>query len=70
MTQIYRISSIAFSLLTILLLVSPVTAAPSPAIQVIFQSVESHFPDDLTFMIDDQLGIVNDLTAQIRNLIQ
>ena len=35
----------------ILLLVAPVTAAPHPAIQVISQSVESHFPDDLTFTL-------------------
>ncbi len=64
MTQIYRISSIAFSLLTILLLVSPVTAAPSPAIQVISQSVESHFPDDLTFTIQvrSDAGNITDAT--------
>jgi len=35
----------------LLLLVTPVTAAPPPTIQVISQSVESHFPDDLTFTI-------------------
>jgi hypothetical protein len=33
----------------ILLSSTPVTAAPPAAIQVISQSVESHFPDDLTF---------------------
>ncbi|OQY22835.1 MAG: hypothetical protein B6I35_05125 [Anaerolineaceae bacterium 4572_32.2] len=51
MTRIYRISRIAFSLIIVLLLVTPVAAAPSPAIQIISQSVESHFPDDLTFTI-------------------
>jgi hypothetical protein len=35
----------------ILLSVTPVTAASPPAIQVISQSVESHFPDALTFTI-------------------
>ena len=41
-------SRIACSVI-ILLLTVPVIAAPPPAIQVISQSVESHFPDDLTF---------------------
>ena len=49
--QGHQVSRIAFSLIIILLLVVPVTGAPLPAIQVISQSVESHFPDDLTFTI-------------------
>ena len=55
MNPIHRISRIAFALASTLLLVAPVTAAPPSAIQVISQSLESHFPDDLTF------------TAQVRN---
>jgi hypothetical protein len=52
---IHQVSKIVFALVSIVLLVAPVTAAPLPAIQIISQSVESHFPDDLTF------------TAQVRS---
>lgn len=55
MNPIHQVSRIAFALASIVLLVAPVTAAPLPAIQIISQSVESHFPDDLTF------------TAQVRS---
>lgn len=38
----------------ILLLVVPAVATPPPTIRVVSQSVESHFPDDLTFTIQVQ----------------
>jgi len=49
--QGHQMSRVTFSFVFITLLVVPVTRAPLPAIQVISQSVESHFPDDLTFTI-------------------
>jgi len=44
-------SRIACLLIITLLFLTLVAAAPSPVIQIVSQSVESHFPDDLTFTI-------------------
>lgn len=50
MSRDHCASRIVFSLVTLLFTVS-IAAAPRPVIQVISQSVKSHFPDDLTFTI-------------------
>jgi len=55
MNKSYHVSRIVVPVI-ILLFVTPVTAAPPPTIQVISQSVESHFPDDLTFTIQMRSG--------------
>jgi len=53
-------------LLVVLLSLLPVAAAPPPAIQVISQSVESHFPDDLTFTIQVRSDAGDITNASIR----
>lgn len=59
-------SRIVFSFIMLLLVIP--TAAPPPAIQVISQAVESHFPDDLTFTIQvrSDAGDITDATIYYR----
>jgi hypothetical protein len=51
MNIINHMSKLVCFLVLVLSLVAPVRAAPLPGIQVVSQSVESHFPDELVFSI-------------------
>ena len=47
-----RLLRVVLSSIAILLPTTPIRAAPLPEIQIVSQSVESHFPDDLTFTVE------------------